>query len=238
MELVHGRTSIETSDAYCCNHPLVLSWCPYNFWPGLSWLTSGCFQCLNLGVWKWLEHGTSAVGSSFADVSHSPRHVDQNIWCPSMACFAIHQNWSTHVDPESWVSFFDNPRRFQLFSRCFSTVQEDSIPQKKALVVAIPKVPAKERMICKDVQMNSVTCNALIGSCDQAGQWQRAFDVLLSKKRRSPDAQQFLVEVLLEFWVVSSDSNICRLGCQVKPAKIFEYSDWRFHVQLTCKCFS
>eukprot|EP00434_Breviolum_minutum_P026241 symbB.v1.2.023196.t1/scaffold2107.1/size91221/5 len=42
-----------------------------------------------------------------------------------------------------------------------------------------------ERMFCRNVEVNAITCNSMIGSCDQAGQWQRALDVFgLQKVQR------------------------------------------------------
>lgn len=39
----------------------------------------------------------------------------------------------------------------------------------------------QERMIDGNMQLNTITCNAMIRACDQAGQWQRALDVSLDE---------------------------------------------------------
>ncbi|CAK9072841.1 unnamed protein product [Durusdinium trenchii] len=62
-----------------------------------------------------------------------------------------------------------------------------------------------ERMIDGNMQLNTITCNAMIRACDQAGQWQRALDVL--KLQRAEQIQ-------IDAFTYSSTASACAKGGQ------------------------
>ena len=54
--------------------------------------------------------------------------------------------------------------------------------------------------MCGSVEINSITCNAMIGCCDQAGQWQRALDVLLGWSSEVGSADQQFKSICSVLW--------------------------------------
>lgn len=73
-------------------------------------------------------------------------------------------------------------------------------------------------MFCRNVEVNAITCNSMIGSCDQAGQWQRALDVFgLQKVQR----------IQLDAFTYSSVASACAKSSLVLAAYLGGWP-WEF----------